>query len=103
MAQWAKASRSMPRATCTPRKPRSEASRNTSGSEVVMLERVRLMVIALAVFVSVHAGAAEIKVLAYGAVTNPARELAAAFTQETGDQVTFTFGSPGPVNERLNA
>lgn len=46
---------------------------------------------------------AEIKVLAYNAINIPARELAAAFTKETGHQVTFTFGSPGPVNERLRA
>jgi molybdate transport system substrate-binding protein len=47
--------------------------------------------------------AADIKVLAYNAVNIPARELAAAFTQETGHHVTFAFGSPGPVNKRLEA
>ena len=29
--------------------------------------------------------------------------VASAFTKETGDTVTFTFGSPGPVNARLDA
>ena len=41
--------------------------------------------------------------LAYNAVNLPARELAAAFSKETGHQVTFTFGSPGPVTDRLKA
>jgi len=36
-------------------------------------------------------------------VNIPARELAAAFTKETGHTVSYTFGSPGPVNERLKA
>src|SRR4029079_8982843 len=48
-------------------------------------------------------GAVWIQVLAYNAINLPARELAAAFTKETGHEVTFTFGSPGPVNERLKA
>lgn len=52
-------------------------------------------------FTAVPATAAEVKALAYNAINIPARELAAAFNKETGHQVTFTFGSPGPVNERL--
>jgi molybdate transport system substrate-binding protein len=46
--------------------------------------------------------AAEIKVLAYNATNIPARELAVAFGKETGHTVAFTFGSPGPVNKRLD-
>lgn len=61
------------------------------------------VVCALALIAAEPAAAAEIKVLAYNAVNIPARELAVAFTTETGHEVTFTFGSPGPVNERLNA
>lgn len=68
-----------------------------------MLEHMRPVVFVFALLFGAQAAAAEIKVLAYGAVTNPARELASAFTKETGDTVTFTFGSPGPVNARLDA
>jgi molybdate transport system substrate-binding protein len=68
-----------------------------------MIEHARRVIFVFALLVGAQAAAAEIKVLAYGAVTNPARELASAFTKETGDTVTFTFGSPGPVNARLDA
>src|SRR5207302_11205874 len=68
-----------------------------------MLQHVRPVALAVAFFAAVPAAAAEIKVLAYNAINIPARELAAAFNKETGHQVTFTFGSPGPVNERLKA
>jgi molybdate transport system substrate-binding protein len=68
-----------------------------------MLQQVRPIALAFVFFAAVPATAAEIKVLAYNAVNIPARELAAAFGQETGHQVTFSFGSPGVVNERLNA
>jgi len=68
-----------------------------------MLRHVRPVALAFMLFAAAPATAAEIKVLAYNAVNIPARELAAAFTRETGHQVTFTFGSPAPVNERLNA
>jgi molybdate transport system substrate-binding protein len=67
-----------------------------------LMRRSTLLMLAL-VLIAAPATAAEIKVLAYGAITIPARELAAAFEKETGHHVTFTFGSPGPVNERLNA
>ena len=68
-----------------------------------MIEHARRVIFVFALLFGAQAAAAEIKVLAYGAVTNPARELASAFTKETGDTVTFTFGSPGPVNARLDA
>lgn len=68
-----------------------------------MPKHMRLVALAFALLTAAPATAAEIKVLAYNAINIPARELAAAFTKETGHQVTFTFGSPGPVNERLNA
>jgi len=68
-----------------------------------MPDLVRTLVLALAFFAAQPTAADEIKVLAYNAVNIPARELAAAFTRETGHEVTFTFGSPGPVNERLKA
>ena len=63
----------------------------------------RPVALAWVLFAAAPASAAEIKVLAYNAINIPARELAAAFSKETGHQVTFTFGSPGPVNERLKA
>jgi len=68
-----------------------------------MLQRVRPVALAVAFFAAVPARAAEIKVLAYNAINLPARELAAAFDKANGHHVTFTFGSPGTVNERLNA
>ena len=70
---------------------------------ILIMPLNRLVALALVLFAAVPATAAEIKVLAYNAVNIPARELAAAFNKETGHQVTFTFGSPGPVNERLKA
>ena len=63
----------------------------------------RSAALAFVLLAAIPAAADEIKVLAYNAVNIPARELAAAFNKETGHQVTFTFGSPGPVNERLKA
>lgn len=64
---------------------------------------VRWIALAAALLLAAPTAAAEIKVLAYNAVNIPAREVAASFAKETGHQVTFTFGSPGPVNERLKA
>jgi molybdate transport system substrate-binding protein len=49
------------------------------------------------------ASAAEIKVLSANALNIPERELAAAFTKATGNQVVFTFGSPGQVDQRVTA
>jgi molybdate transport system substrate-binding protein len=67
------------------------------------LMRLNTLLMLAVALVAAPAAAAEIKVLAYNAVNIPARELAAAFSKETGHPVTFTFGSPGPVNEKLNA
>ena len=68
-----------------------------------MRKSVLTAVLAATLLATAQASAAEIKVLAYNAVNIPARELAAAFSKETGHQVSFTFGSPGPVNDRLKA
>lgn len=68
-----------------------------------MRNSILTAVLAATLLATAQASAAEIKVLAYNAVNIPARELAAAFSKETGHQVTFTFGSPGPVNDRLKA
>jgi molybdate transport system substrate-binding protein len=68
-----------------------------------MTTRIRFAALTLVALCATSATAAEIKVLAYNAINIPARELAAAFSKETGHQVTFTFGSPGPVNDRLKA
>lgn len=65
--------------------------------------RIRFTALILSALIAAPAAAAEIKVLSYNAINIPARELAAAFSKETGHQVSFTFGSPGPVNERLKA
>ena len=49
------------------------------------------------------ASATEIRVLSSNALNIPERKLAEAFTKETGQQVTFVFGSPGQVEQRLKA
>ena len=64
---------------------------------------MRLFLLSAVILSAAPAFAAEIKVLAYNATNIPARELAAAFSKETGHTVTYTFGSPGPVNQRLDA
>ncbi len=48
-------------------------------------------------------GAAEIRVLSAAAAQVPEKELAAEFTKETGHQVSFTFGSPGAIQQKLAA
>jgi molybdate transport system substrate-binding protein len=68
-----------------------------------MHKRFCTVALVAALQVAMPVTAAEIKVLAYNATNIPARELAVRFTKETGHQVTFTFGSPGPVNKRLEA
>ena len=47
--------------------------------------------------------AAEIKVLDANALTIAMKELAADFTKETGNQVTFVGVSPGLVEQRIKA
>ena len=64
---------------------------------------IRAAALAAMLLAAAPATPAEIKVLAYNAVNIPVRELAAAYSTETGHPVTFTFGSPGPVSERLKA
>jgi molybdate transport system substrate-binding protein len=47
--------------------------------------------------------AAEIRVLSANALNIAERNLAADFTKESGQQVSFVFGSPGQVEQRLKA
>jgi molybdate transport system substrate-binding protein len=55
-------------------------------------------------FASVASAAAtEIKVLDANALTNAMKELAANYTKETGNQVTFVGVSPGQVVQRIKA
>src|SRR5580704_9426502 len=49
------------------------------------------------------AAAAEIKVLDANALTIAMKEIAADFTKETGNQVTFVGVSPGQVEQRVKA
>src|SRR5580704_12311265 len=49
------------------------------------------------------AAAAEIKVLDANALTLAMKEIAADFTKETGNQVTFVGVSPGQVEQRIKA
>lgn len=73
-----------------------------------MLFRARLPgfvagAILLTAFVAAPAIAAEIKVLSANALSPAEKELAADFTKATGHKVTFVFGSPGNINERIKA
>jgi molybdate transport system substrate-binding protein len=49
------------------------------------------------------AAAAEIRVLSANALSIAEKALAAEFASEAGHQVSFTFGSPGQVEQRLKA
>lgn len=46
---------------------------------------------------------AEIRVLSANALSSAEKALAADFIKESGHQVSFTFGSPGQVRQRLDA
>src|SRR4029434_489046 len=49
------------------------------------------------------ASAAEIRVLNANALTIALRALAAEHTMQTGNQVTFIFGSPGQIQQKVDA
>jgi molybdate transport system substrate-binding protein len=71
-----------------------------------MLGRFRLPALVAATFLLApvtSAGAAEIKVLNANALTIAMKELAAEFTKETGNQVTFLGLTPGQVEQRIKA
>jgi len=71
-----------------------------------MLRRLQLPAVAAAMFLLAGvtcAGAAEIKVLNANALTIAMKELAAEFTMETGNQVTFVGVTPGQVEQRIKA
>src|ERR1700692_1347384 len=66
--------------------------------------RLGLSISALCLLAPVTSGsAAEIKVLDANALTVAMKELAADFTKETGNQVTFVGVSPGQVEQRIKA
>jgi molybdate transport system substrate-binding protein len=46
--------------------------------------------------------AAEIRVICANALNIAAKELAADFTKQTGHQIAFTFGTPGPMQDRFD-
>jgi molybdate transport system substrate-binding protein len=52
---------------------------------------------------AVPGAAAEIRVLSANALNIAERNLGADFTKDTGQQVSFVFGSPGQVEQRLKA
>jgi molybdate transport system substrate-binding protein len=62
-----------------------------------------LLVALLALAAPTYAAAAEIKVLDANALTNAMKELAADYTKETGNTVTFVGVSPGQVEQRIKA
>ena len=74
--------------------------------ESSMFHHFRLPALIAAVFLAAPATsgtAAEIKVLDANALTIAMKELAADFTKETGNQVTFAGVSPGQVEQRVKA
>jgi molybdate transport system substrate-binding protein len=74
--------------------------------EDIMLHCSRLtpLIAAMLLLVPVSSGmAAEIKVLDANALTIAMKEIAADFTKETGNQVTFVGVSPGQVEQRIKA
>jgi molybdate transport system substrate-binding protein len=71
-----------------------------------MLCRLRLPPLVMAMFLLAPATsgtAAEIKVLNANALTIAMKEIAAEFTKETGNQVSFVGVSPGLVEQRIKA
>jgi hypothetical protein len=79
---------------------------NPTSREDTMFHNVRLPSCIAAIFLlaPVTAGtAAEIKVLNANALTVAMKQLAADFTKETGNQVSFVGVSPGLVEQRIKA
>ena len=70
-----------------------------------MSHRFRLtpLLAVLLIAPATSASAAEIKVLNANALTVAMKELAADFTKQTGNQVSFVGVSPGLVEQRLKA
>lgn len=69
-----------------------------------MLRRTYLAGLAgLAALVSLQANAAEIKVLDANALTIAMKEIAADYTKDTGNTVTFVGVNPGQVEQRVKA
>jgi len=60
------------------------------------------LLIALGIALARPAWAAEIRVLNANALTIALRELAAEHTKQTGTQVTFIFGSPGQIQQKVD-
>src|SRR5712691_814944 len=61
------------------------------------------LLIGLAIYFATPASAAEIRVLNANALTIALRALAAEHTKQTGTQVTFIFGSPGQIQQKVDA
>ena len=61
------------------------------------------LLIALGIGSARPAWAAEIRVLNANALTIALRALAAEYTKQTGTQVTFIFGSPGQIQQKVDA
>jgi molybdate transport system substrate-binding protein len=64
--------------------------------------RIAVSAFVLACVFATQASAAEIRVLCANALNIAAKELAATFTKQTGHQVAFTFGTPGPMQARFD-
>ena len=57
--------------------------------------------IVVALLFAVHASAAEIRVICANALNIAARELGDEFSKQTGHTITWTFGTPGPMQQRF--
>jgi molybdate transport system substrate-binding protein len=82
------------------------ADQNQHSRESSMFHHFRLPVLIAAVFLAAPATsgtAAEIKVLDANALTIAMKEIAADFTKDTGNQVTFVGVNPGQVEQRIKA
>jgi molybdate transport system substrate-binding protein len=68
--------------------------------------RLRALIAGVFLLLPMFAGpsaAAEIKVLSANALSVAEKALAADFGKETGNSVTFVFGTPGEISDRLKA
>lgn len=68
-----------------------------------MTRKLLWLVPLVLVFGASAAGAAEIHVLSAGAVQEAEKSLAAEFGRQTGDHVTFVFGTVGAIQGRLKS
>src|SRR5258706_11129708 len=62
---------------------------------------MRFFALIVALLFATSASAAEIRVICANALNIAARELGEEFGKETGHKIVWTFGTPGPMQERF--